>query len=116
MVKEERILLRLRLRNAAPLERIRRIKEGLAAREMQLVSEIRRSIDSRHARAAIAIGSLNAVSPLGTLERGYAIVRDPDSKKVIRDATKLKRGDRIQAKLSSGQLDATVDKITPDKD
>jgi exodeoxyribonuclease VII large subunit len=57
---------------------------------------------------------LNAVSPLATLERGYAIVRDTTSGKLLSDATRLKPGDSISTQLARGQFEATVDKISKD--
>ena len=62
--------------------------------------------------AAVAAGSLNGVSPLATLERGYAIVRESASGAVVRDATSLSPGDSITTQLAKGQIDATIDRIS----
>ena len=53
---------------------------------------------------------LNAVSPLNTLERGYAIVRDKEGH-VIGKASDTKVGATIQAKLADGELTATVEAV-----
>lgn len=53
--------------------------------------------------------ALQAVSPLATLDRGYAIVLDPKTKHIIHHANTLKTGDRIQAQLAKGQLECIVD-------
>lgn len=52
--------------------------------------------------------TLDAVSPLATLERGYAIVTDSHHK-VITQATQARRGDRITARLHRGELICKVE-------
>ncbi len=53
---------------------------------------------------------LDSLSPLGTLQRGYAIVTD-SSGKVLRDASKVAIGDEVEARLASGQLGLRVTKV-----
>ena len=67
-------------------------------------------------RAAALARALNAVSPLATLERGYAIVARPDGSRwgqpvVSVDGARV--GDAIVAHLADGALHATVDDATP---
>ena len=53
---------------------------------------------------------LDSLSPLGTLQRGYAIVTD-SSGNVIRDASKVSIGAEVEARLASGRLGLTVKNI-----
>ena len=53
------------------------------------------------------LSQLNAVSPLATLARGYAIVKD-DKGKVTTDCTSLSAGDQINIRLHKGQVNAQV--------
>jgi exodeoxyribonuclease VII large subunit len=64
----------------------------------------------RH-RLHVAAGTLDVVSPLRTLQRGYAIVTARDH--VVTNASTLKAGDRIQARLADGAVDAVVEQISP---
>ena len=57
---------------------------------------------------------LQAVSPLATLQRGYAIVTDAKTGAVVRDAGVVSKNDRIEARLAHGSLQAVVDKTRPD--
>jgi exodeoxyribonuclease VII large subunit len=107
--------LSLRLRNSVPAEKLARLTDRLNARQQQLASEMRHIINTVSSRAAVAAGSLNAVSPLATLERGYAIVRDSGSGKLISDVRKLNPGDSISTQLANGQFDATIDSISKHK-
>ena len=58
----------------------------------------------------------DSVSPLATLDRGYAIVTDSASQRLITDATQAKAGAGITARLAKGSLHATVDSIAADDD
>jgi exodeoxyribonuclease VII large subunit len=53
---------------------------------------------------------LDSLSPLGTLQRGYAIVTD-SSGSVVRDAREVAVGDEVTARLAHGQLGLTVAKV-----
>jgi exodeoxyribonuclease VII large subunit len=48
------------------------------------------------------------LSPLATLERGYAIVTDGDGK-VLTDSGNVAKGSAIDVRLARGGLSATVD-------
>jgi exodeoxyribonuclease VII large subunit len=52
---------------------------------------------------------LHTVSPLATLDRGYAIVTDVTTGTIVRDAKRLQRGQRVAGRLASGTFRATVD-------
>lgn len=52
--------------------------------------------------------SLRALSPQGTLDRGYAIARDADGE-IVRDAAALAAGDRVHIRVARGDLDAVVE-------
>jgi len=54
-----------------------------------------------------SINQLNSVSPLATLARGYAIVKDEQGK-VTTDASKLNSGDTINVRLDKGEFNAQV--------
>lgn len=53
---------------------------------------------------------LHIVSPLATLDRGYAIVSDT-KEKVVRKATSVKQGDTVYTRLAEGGLECTVNNI-----
>ena len=59
---------------------------------------------------------MNSVSPLATLDRGYAIVTDAASDDVLMRASDVRPGDDIRARLSRGKLLATVKQVIDDGD
>jgi exodeoxyribonuclease VII large subunit len=56
--------------------------------------------------------TLNAVSPLKTIGRGYAVVTSTQTGEVISSASQTQPGEPITTQLSDGRLLSTVDKIT----
>ena len=85
-------LLRQRLDSLA--ERLpRAMGEGLKARQLQLHSQVQ---------------TLNAVSPLATLSRGYSILLD-DQGRAIHRAGQTQPGQRLRAKLGEGELQLRVE-------
>lgn len=48
--------------------------------------------------------TLQAISPLASLSRGYAIVSDATSKKILRNSKEIKCGQKIITKLAKGEL------------
>lgn len=52
--------------------------------------------------------ALDAVSPLATLDRGYAIVTTQDGR-VVQAAATVQNGERVTARLARGRLHCTVD-------
>ncbi len=55
--------------------------------------------------------ALQAISPIATLARGYAIVSLKNSTEILRDGKQVKIGDKVNARLSQGELECTVDEI-----
>jgi exodeoxyribonuclease VII large subunit len=70
-----------------------------------------RHVDRRQ-RLELAARALNAVSPLATLDRGYAIVLDAGGR-ALQDAAKLRPGDRVTARLARGRFTAGVLAVEP---
>ena len=52
--------------------------------------------------------SLEAVSPLATVARGYAIVTRPDDGSVVRSAADVVAGERLRAQLADGSIEVRV--------
>src|SRR5688572_7299794 len=58
-------------------------------------------------RLALAAASLDALSPLGVLQRGYAIAQDA-SGKLVSDAASVNVGDAVSVRLAKGRLNTRV--------
>jgi len=55
--------------------------------------------------------TLNAVSPLETIGRGYAVVTSTETGDVISSVSQVETGDSVSAQLKDGRLDCTVDTV-----
>lgn len=55
-------------------------------------------------------GRLNALSPLGILERGYSLTFQADGS-LLKDAAKVQKGDKIETQLHRGKIISTVTEI-----
>jgi exodeoxyribonuclease VII large subunit len=97
-----------RLVQSSPSATLERSSSRLANLERRLSSAARASVSAVSHRLQLTIRGLNSVSPLATLERGYAIVEDASSGKVLLSANEVKPGDDIRARLAEGELIASV--------
>ena len=61
-------------------------------------------------RLALAAASVDALSPLAVLQRGYAIAQDAAGKP-LRDASSVKEGDAVSVRLAKGRLATRVERI-----
>ena len=66
-------------------------------------------LGEKQRRLGLACRSLDTVSPLATLKRGYAIVSRLPDRLILRKATAVKPGDRVEARLADGTLVCIVD-------
>jgi exodeoxyribonuclease VII large subunit len=76
--------------------------------EQQLNRAMRLALDSRRKKLLPLTRTLNAVSPLATLDRGYAIV-SAEGGEILRNAADVKPGTLIDARLAHGRIRARVE-------
>jgi len=113
LVRRARVLEQIRTRL---LQRSPAVEVQYSVRQLTQLKERLRSagtggLERVANRLNLAGRALHSVSPLATLERGYAIVSDAETGKVLNDASDTKPGTGITARLASGSIDATVDKV-----
>ena len=70
-----------------------------------------RNIESRRRQLDDLARTLHAVSPLATLQRGYAILIDPQSGGVVRSVAQVASGLRLQARLADGNIGVRVEEF-----
>jgi exodeoxyribonuclease VII large subunit len=98
---------RVRLLAASPGARL----PHLAHRSDMLAARAERAmgvgLERAGARLAGASGRLEGLSPMNVLARGFAVARKDGQ--VLRDAARVRVGDRIQVRLHRGELDCRVE-------
>lgn len=110
-VAQRRETLRARLRLLwllSPRRTVDADRQQIDALTDRMARATQRLLDRRAGRLAVAQAGLTAVSPLGTLARGFAIVRDGDGR-LIRSVTQARPGEAITIQVSDGVLGGRID-------
>lgn len=97
----------------APAELRARLAEARARFESAYSScnaLIEAELDDARERLALSAASLDALSPLAVLQRGYAIAQSKDGH-LLRDAESVAVGDSVSVRLAKGRLTAIVIRV-----
>jgi exodeoxyribonuclease VII large subunit len=103
-----------RLHQHSPRPRIQALMLSNGYLHSRLVIGMKRRRELADSRLRQLMQSLHTLSPLATLERGYAIVQHPDTGAIVTDAGKIRPGERVRARLARGRLDCLVEKSHED--
>jgi exodeoxyribonuclease VII large subunit len=103
-----------RLGQCSPLAVIRRNQHHQAYLNGRLINAATNCLKHLNQRLLKASQTLHAVSPLATLNRGYALVTKPVSGEIIRSVGQLKSGDKIITRLANGQFSSQIDAFLAD--
>jgi len=105
---------RARLVGASPAARCRDTRHRLDSQRIRMVAAIRTRTGKARARLGALAAGLQVASPLATLERGYAIVTDPQTGAAVTGTRELKIGQTVDTRLAHGQFTAKVTKTLDD--
>jgi exodeoxyribonuclease VII large subunit len=107
-------LLRTRLRGVNPQLRILALRQLPEQLENRLRLAAGRLLERKQHALALLGGALDRLSPLKTLERGYAIASLSDGR-VLTDAASVQAGDALALRLHRGSVDCQVTATQPGK-
>ena len=96
----------------SPRPRLLGEKQRLDELSLRLASATRHFLALERAQLHSLGRHLSSLSPQAVLERGFAILHDPDGRP-IRSVRQVIPGDKLLAQLSDGSLSATVNEILP---
>ncbi|HWM28637.1 MAG TPA: exodeoxyribonuclease VII large subunit [Woeseiaceae bacterium] len=99
---------RARFLARSPIPRLERTSQRLVLVQARLSRFGTRTVERLHTRLRFAERALNSVSPLSTLTRGYAIVTDEATGRVLMNSEAIAPGQVVKARLARGSLRATV--------
>ena len=109
-IAEKRLLLDQmtdRLCAALPA-RLSREEQKLAVLRQRLLAAGQGSLHKRRLRFAQTVATLDAISPLRVLARGYAVATKGKRGAVVSDAAALKAGDTLHIRFAKGAADCRV--------
>lgn len=99
----------MQLKEHSLQKHIEQLKKTLVPLSLKHQHLMEQQLQLAQQKLATVSAHLQAVSPLTTLNRGYAIVED--EKQIIRDSRQLKVGQKVSTRLGQGSFIATVEKI-----
>ncbi len=98
----------LLLRN--PMQRVKTIRSSIWEARKRLEQNVKYSIEIQRQRVGGTLGKLDSLSPLSILKRGYSITRKLPSLQILRDASDVKEGNKVEVRLYEGILLCGVEK------
>lgn len=105
--------LTLRFENQSPKSRLQESRLKLTNLHKDLNRCVLHQLDLGNQRLAALCRTLDAVSPLGTLNRGYAIVSNAKNGQIIQHTDQVAEQEKILIQLATGRLSARIDKKLP---
>lgn len=100
-----------RVNELNPAHKVARQIEKVSHLQAQFKKSITRILDKANSDISRLGHMLDTVSPVSTLERGYAIVTDPKTNSIVTNTTNLQAGDQLQIRLAKASIDTTIDEI-----
>jgi exodeoxyribonuclease VII large subunit len=82
-------------------------KTRLALLRQTQNSAVRKVLDAKSESLKIRMASLDALSPLAVLDRGFSIA-ETETGAILRDAEKVKPADKVKIRLAKGKIEAKV--------
>lgn len=114
----ERFLLNRRItadnlgkRLRAPSQRLGALRDQVRVATIQLLSAFRKREERGRGRLQELAASLNSLSPLAVLGRGYSLTRTIPEGKIITDAATLSTGDLLRLTFARGEARVRVEEV-----
>jgi len=108
------LALHARLLQRNPQAQLREHQLRIRHLHTHLGNAMRRVLERAQERVARTVQTLDTLSPLATLARGYAILENPKTGVLVRAASEVQPGDAVRARLARGLLDCRVEKVHND--
>ncbi|MBM4217687.1 MAG: exodeoxyribonuclease VII large subunit, partial [Gammaproteobacteria bacterium] len=107
--------LTTRLARTSPKAEVQRLMHRHAVLDERLRRALPQRLEALRQTLGTLARTLGAVSPLATLDRGFALVSRVDDGALLRDASSVSADDLIDARLGKGTLRARVVKYPEEK-
>ena len=101
-----------RLDRAQPRHRLRDRAQRLDDLDQRLRAAVRQRLETAAQRLCGLSNHLHALSPLATLDRGYAIVRRYPDGGILRQTSEVRVGDAVEVLLSTGRLRCEIQAVS----
>lgn len=105
--RQQRVVLQNlgeRLLRVRPAQFLKQRRELFEQEKLRLNEQIKHRLRERKDRVETLISRLRLLGPEQVLARGYSITTDAATNEVLRDASKIKDGQRLKTRLKSGEV------------
>jgi len=99
---------KFRLNNSSPTLKIQKAISNLSEMQLKITASTKSSLTKFNSQLTTLGKTLDSLSPLKTLDRGYAVARDSKTKKIISNSEKVSINSQIDIKLAKGEIAAKV--------
>ncbi|HAI47096.1 MAG TPA: exodeoxyribonuclease VII large subunit [Stenotrophomonas sp.] len=96
------------LRNGHPQRRLDALRERLQRLQPRAAAAIGRQLQGDQLRLRGLARSMEAVSPLATVARGYSILTREDDGSLVRSPLQVRPGDALKARVQDGTIEVVV--------
>ena len=100
--------LKFRLNSSSPKLKIQKAISHLSEMQLKITTSTKSSVTNLNSQLTTLGKTLDSLSPLKTLDRGYAVARDSKTKKIISNSEKVSINSQIDIKLAKGEIAAKV--------
>ena len=101
------------LKSSSPQIKIQASNNKLEIISSALRNEIKVNLEKKKKRFSLELSTLQAVSPLSVLARGYSIISDEEGQ-IVRSSKNLSLNQKIKARFGEGQIIAKVTEYVED--
>jgi exodeoxyribonuclease VII large subunit len=106
--------LRGRWRSLHPVRVMRQMRDRASDAERRLSEQTCRRLETMRTDLQRLESGLRWLSPLGVLERGYSLTTDAATGEVVREAARVRVGQRLRTRLRRGEIRSVVEHGTAD--
>ena len=100
--------LKFRLNSISPKLKIQKTIFHLSEVQLKITTSTKSTVTRLNSRLTTLGKTLDSLSPLKTLDRGYAVARDSKTKKIISNSERVSINSQIDIKLAKGEIAAKV--------
>jgi exodeoxyribonuclease VII large subunit len=98
-----------RLSRVRPAQLLKQRRELFEQEYARLTEQLKHQLRERRDRAEALESRLRLLGPEQVLARGYSITTDADTGAVLRDAARVKPGQRLKTRLQKGEVESKVE-------
>lgn len=103
------------LLSMSPLFQVNQKRQYIDSINFKIITSIKHQLDMDREKILKCATNLQSLSPLSVLSRGYTISYISDSKEILDDVKKVKKGDNIDVLVNNGRINCRVEQVIEER-